>query len=593
MNDAMKDLESGIAAWMIDHFLSETPILPFTFRYGEQSSTDLLGSWKIDRVSNELDESRTQRIITYTDPKTSLEVKCAVIEYKDFPTIEWTLYFKNTGSSDTHIISDIYALDTLIKRNNNKEFLLHHSLGSLCKPNDYQPFETRLHANTSKQISAVGGRPTNGNMPYFNIEITAKEGVIVVIGWPGQWTAEFACDDENFHILAGQESTHFKLYPGEEIRTPLIVLQFWKDMDWIDAQNVWRRWMIKHNLPKPYSKIPDPLSNANSSFQFSEMINANEDNQKLFIDRYVEERIGIDYWWMDAGWYVNDGSWTNTGTWEVDKKRFPKGLRAIADHAHENGIKTIVWFEPERVTANTWLSNNHPEWLLGVPGLLYLGNPEAREWLTDHIDSLITKQGIDLYRQDFNIDPLSFWLGNDAVDRQGLTEIRHVTGYLSFWDELLRRHPDMLIDTCASGGRRNDLETLRRAVPLLRSDHRFDSEANQCHTYGIAFWMPFYGTNFRVIDDYVVRSAMCPSLNIRLDVREKLDYDRLRQLVHEWREVAKYYYGDYYPLTPYSLDDDVWMAWQFNRPDLDEGMIQAFRRKKSMHESVRFKLRAH
>ena len=68
------------------------------------------------------------------------------------------------------------------------------------------------------------------------------------------------------------------------------------------------------------------------------------------------------------------------------------------------------------------------------------------------------------------MDPLSNWRENDAEDRQGITENHLVTGYLAYWDELRRRHPNMLIDTCASGGRRNDIETLRRAVPLLRSD---------------------------------------------------------------------------------------------------------------------------
>ena len=108
----------------------------------------------------------------------------------------------------------------------------------------------------------------------------------------------------------------------------------------------------------------------------------------------------------------------------------------------------------------------------------------------------------------------------------------------------------------------------------------------------MAFWIPFYGTNFRVIDDYVMRSAMCLSFNARIDMREKnLNYDRLRRLIGEWREVAKYYYGDYYPFTPYSLNEDVWIAWQFHRSDLGEGMMQAFRRKKSVYESARFNLR--
>ena len=145
------------------------------------------------------------------------------------------------------------------------------------------------------------------------------------------------------------------------------------------------------------------------------MIQANEANQKLFIDRYLEEGIKIDYWWMDAGWYVNKTGWPNTGTWEVDTNRFPRGLRAITDHAHAKGVKSIVWFEPERVTPGTWLHEKHPEWLLKGT-LLNLGQPEARQWLTDHIDKLLSDQGIDLYRQDYNIDPLSFWRGNDAAD---------------------------------------------------------------------------------------------------------------------------------------------------------------------------------
>ena len=67
---------------------------------------------------------------------------------------------------------------------------------------------------------------------------------------------------------------------------------------------------------------------------------------------------------MDAGWYIQDGLW-QVGTWEVDLKRFPKGLRPISDHAHAKNIKTLLWFEPERVSSNTWLAINHYDWILG------------------------------------------------------------------------------------------------------------------------------------------------------------------------------------------------------------------------------------
>jgi alpha-galactosidase len=231
------------------------------------------------------------------------------------------------------------------------------------------------------------------------------------------------------------------------------------------------------------------------------MVNANETNQMLFVDRYLEEKLPLDYWWMDAGWYVMDSKdhpwgWPCTGTWEVDTRRFPHGLRAISDHARARGVKTIVWFEPERVAQGTWLYTNNPEWLLGKDGdqkLLNLGRPEVLQWAVDHFSRIIREQGIDLYRQDFNIDPLAYWRSGDTTDREGMTENHYVTGYLAYWDALLKRFPNLVIDTCASGAHRNDLETLRRAVPLLwgSSATRTDWPCGCRFTApGLARWIP-------------------------------------------------------------------------------------------------------
>src|SRR5205814_6437410 len=134
---------------------------------------------------------------------------------------------------------------------------------------------------------------------------------------------------------------------------------------------------------------------------------------------------------------------------------------------------------------------------------------------------------------------------------QGITEIRHIEGYLAYWDELRRRHPDMLIDSCASGGRRNDLETLRRAVPLLRSDYILEPIGQQNHTMGIASWIPYYGTGINSFDAYTYRSQMSPWNTGVYDVRRRdLDYDALRKLLAQWQQVNRFYGGDFYPLTP-------------------------------------------
>jgi hypothetical protein len=96
--------------------------------------------------------------------------------------------------------------------------------------------------------------------------------------------------------------THFRLLPGEEVRTPLVALQFWQG-DWVVAQNVWRRWMIAHNLPRPGGHLPPPQLAGGSGRQTIEMQDANEGNQKEFLARVLKTGLKIDYWWMDAGWY--------------------------------------------------------------------------------------------------------------------------------------------------------------------------------------------------------------------------------------------------------------------------------------------------
>ena len=579
---------------------------PFSFFYDGKSSMELLKHWQVERNTQKLDAERTEHILIYNDCESGLQIRCVIVEYHDFPTVEWTLYFKNTGPNDTPLIEKIQALDIELDRSSNGEFLLHHNIGSPANGNDYGPLETLLGPGVTKRLSGAGGRPTNAHWSYFNLEWSG-EGIIVAVGWPGQWAAEFVRDNaRGLHLRAGQELTRFKLLPGEEVRSPLIVLQFWKG-SWIAAQNVWRRWMMAHSMPKPGGELAQPQLLASSSRQYNEMIDANESNQIMFINRYLAEDIKLDYWWMDAGWYVHHGGgWPRVGTWEVDTGRFPRGLRAVSDYAHSKGIKILVWFEPERVTADTWLTRNHPEWVLGGTkgGLLNLGDNAARNWLTEHVDRLLNEQGIDLYRQDFNIDPLGYWRGADAPDRQGISEIKHITGYLAYWDELRRRHPNMLIDSCASGGRRNDLETMRRAVPLWRSDYAFEAIGHQCMMYGLSLWLPFHGTGTvctrnasyygsgpTPVEPYAFWSNAGQSTGFGIDVRRNdLDYAALRRLIGQWRRIAANYYGDFYPLTPWTRDDGVWMAWQFDRPEVGEGMVQVFRRHNSFYESARFKL---
>jgi alpha-galactosidase len=605
------------AAWVQSRLLGDS--LPFSFDYAGRGSSAVLPGWEGPAVSEALTAGRTRRIRRWADPLTGLEVRCVAVEYADYPAVEWTLYFKNNGSAPTLILESIQSLDVEFPAA-GQEFVLRSMRGDDCSAESYQPIQAALPPGASRGFAPTGGRASNGAFPYFNLA-WGEQGAILCLGWPGQWSAAFACDEAGcLRVTGGQEHTRLQLLPGEEIRSPLTVLFFWEGSP-RRAQNLWRRWMTAHNLPRPGGQLSPTFSSACLGLHQS------EEGEKQFIDQYVAGGIALDYWWMDAGWYPGSQWSDSVGTWEPDPQRFPRGIRAVSDYAHSKGMRMVLWFEPERVAPGTWLFTQHPEWLLSAdaarpgnvsvvgPGtrtdcLLNLGIPAARAWLTDHIDRFLTEQGIDLYRQDFNFDPLPFWVASDAaaagLARQGMTENLHVQGYLAFWDELLRRNPRLLIDTCSSGGRRNDLETLRRSIPLLRSDFQAPGAAglvafglpvdkiysgNQCHGFTLPDWIPHYGTGDYYNDTYSFRSHLSPTMGIGYDpTRLPPDWAAFRKTLADWRTVSTAMLGDYYPLSAYSLEEDQWMAWQFFSPETGEGMLQAFRRTRCPEDTVTLRL---
>lgn len=572
----------------------------FSFQYGGKPSAGFLKSWRLKQQHLPEKDGVILHRFTRTDSKTGLAVICELKEYTQFPVLEWGLRLKNTSKRKTPVLENIRSLDvtTCI----GQFPYLNYWTGDYCAQDGYEPFRVSLAHEEEYRFAPVGGRPTNRAWPYYNLECsTANRGLIVVVGWAGQWASCFrGLDDHAVHITAGQELTHFKLLPGEEVRTPLSVMMFYRG-DRVRSQNLWRRWYLTHNLPRPNGQPMKPLLACASTDDGEEFTAATEENQARYIGKFNEHGIHPDVWWIDAGWYPcynkdHERKWWLTGTWEPDPERFPNGLKPVSDYAAKAGADLLVWFEPERVTPGSKLDVEHPEWLLRTGAedsrLLNLGNPKCRQWLTDHVCRLIKDNGIKIYRQDFNFEPLQYWRTNETDDRQGMNENLYVQGYLRYWDDLLARNPGLWIDSCASGGRRNDIETMRRAVPLHYTDYGYGD-----HPVKLAFqrtlyeWIPYFkefslswdiGGNARFdhqVDSYSFHCGMAPMLFATLDIRrDDYDFALAGKMIAIWRRaVDLLLYGDYYPLTPYHRTPTQWVARQFDRPEEGRGFIQGIR----------------
>jgi alpha-galactosidase len=392
---------------------------------------------------------------------------------------------------------------------------------------------------------------------------------------------------------------------------------FWEGEP-LDGHNLLRRFVLAHHSPHPNGELlRGPLTTAHWG-------GMKTPDHLARIQTYREHGLEYDYYWIDAGWYGPPDSYSpdeftgdwhlHVGNWNINPAAHPDGLRPISDAARGAGMRFLLWFEPERAVNGTPLTQEHPDWFLGTraPGanlLFDLGNPEARAWLTDYLVGFMTEQGIRLYRQDFNFDPLPYWREADPPDRQGITEIRHIEGLYTFWDDLLRRVPGLVIDDCASGGRRIDLETVSRSIPLWRSDWQCrpdnDPIGGQNHGMGLSYWLPLHGTGtWGAVpqgpegDLYRVRSAYGAALQFSVfpyaytPIRDDYPWDWHRERLTEYRRVRPLFYGDYYPLLGGTPAADAWVAYQMHRTDLDQGMVMAFRRAESLFVTADLPLRA-
>jgi alpha-galactosidase len=595
--DACIVTSSGQVHWADEdaqHFLDATT--PFSFRYRGAASSNFLSDWPRTVETSET-SSRHLWQVHWQDPKTALRLTATVTAFKRYPAVEWMLEFENLGAQETPLLEDIQPLDTQLRTGYfRKPVLLHQLVGDVCGDRSFLPFETEVEPGKSLLLGPDGGRSSNGAFPFFNVQY-GDEGMITAIGWSGQWRAALERSATGPAALrAGMELTSLRLHPGEKIRTPRILVLPWKG-DPIIAHNRFRRLLLFEYAPRQNGR-PTRLPIALQCFDRYVGARADWGTETCQLQAAKAARdLGCDTHWLDAAWFEG-GFPDGVGNWFCQRQHFPNGLKPLSDACHQLGLKLIVWFEPERVARGTQIARDHPEFVFGgnQGGLFKLGDPAARQWLTGLLSRLISEFGLNTYRNDFNMDPLSSWRHADAPDRQGITEIQYVEGLYALWSELLARHPGLKIDNCASGGRRIDLETCTRSVPLWHSDTGCapgHADWNQTQSYGLNLYVPLFAGCAWTPSAYDTRSAATAGLICQFAFLDtNFSAGSARAALAEVKENQKFWYGDFYPLTPCTLGSGVLIAYQFHRSDLESGVVLAFRRAECPYPVLQASLRA-
>ncbi|MHB1458618.1 MAG: alpha-galactosidase, partial [Armatimonadota bacterium] len=451
---------------------------------------------------------------------------------------------------------------------------------------------------------------SNQVFPFFNLQ-GSDGGWVLAIGWTGAWKAEFLKSASGVvSVKSGMQKTHFRLKPGEEVRTPSIVMLRWTGKDMIDGSNQFRRAVLSHYVQKIDGKpaLPPIAHNTcGSIYEISKETHTplgrlTAEGEIKTIDRIA--KLGCEYYWMDAYWYPQPWS-QNIGNWFPRPEDFPNGLLPLSDSAHQKGMGFVLWMLPPAVASGTKWAKEYPQYIHGggkeAMGLWKMGDPEAREVLTKLICDFMDQWKVDIYREDGSGIPAD----EGPNDRIGIVEMKHFDGLYKFWSDITKKSHAKLMDNCCGGGNRIDIETSKRSFYLWRSDFDDIIEGLKGKDYwprmgrndqvmigGLNMYMPFQTGPVWDVTPYSFRSDMTSGIVLYGDIARKGFRDDLaKKGIAELKELRPLFQGDYYPLMKLTTDQDAWYAYQFDRPDMGKGCAFFFRRVESDILAYNFRLR--
>jgi len=555
--------------------------------------------------------------------KVTLEKK----EYPEYNAVEWVLWFQNDSDTNSGVLSEICDCDCLIPLPQKPEKFIglralegdravitcngpvngiNYLVDDIASSEEFKRHPEYFHPHTRdpKYFTCNGSRSSDGILPFFEVTQN-KQGAIIAIGWTGAWQASFKNCQEGVMVKTGLRTAEFYLEPGEKLRTTSVLIMEYSDDE--NASNKFRSLLRKHVSHQACQGNP-----RNGIFGYELWGGLPTEEMLRRIEVIKGKDLTYEDLWIDAGWsgYGKKCDDNFTGDWgayngdfNVNSRIHPNGLKDVSQVAADAGMGMFLWLEPERISPVSHFYNSHQEWLLKTKNdqnaLLYLGNDQAREYLTEVICQYARELNFSVYRQDFNIDPTGYFAENDKPGRVGITEIRHILGLYKFWDDILAANPGMLIDNCASGGRRIDIETLKRSIPFFRSDYQCGFNASgdvlQAHNAGISYYLPFNGCTTKSSDAYSLRSAFSSSYGVQFfngihQKEEDVDWAAAEQTCREYLQIRDYLSKDFYNLGSSTSDPTAWAVWQYQDPDKREGTIIAFRRAEATAESVSISL---
>lgn len=392
----------------------------------------------------------------------------------------------------------------------------------------------------------------------------------------GQTRALMGLQDEMFS---------YPLAEGETFYTPEVLLTFSGSGMNLLSQNL-HRCIRQHICRGKYKESVRPVlvnSWEASYFDF--------DGDTLYELAKEAKHAGIDMLVLDDGWFgKRDDDNSGLGDWFVNEKKLGCTMKELVDRVNALGLKFGIWLEPEMVSEDSELYRMHPDWVLQIPGrepnrsrnqlVLDLSRKEVREYMKRFINDTLSCANISYVKWDMNRSVDNVYSAADPTLSQGAVRHKYVLGLYEVMEDMLTRHPDLLLEGCSGGGGRFDAGMLYYAPQIWCSDNTDAIERLRIH-YGTSFGYPMSSVSAHVsvcpnhqngrVTPFKTRGicAMQGSFGYELDLSKLSEEDKAearRQITVYNENWELFQSGSYYRLNS-PMENHDYTAWSYVSKD--------------------------
>ena len=547
------------------------PALAVTYADGTFNTELKYESYMTERITPDMDRT----VVRLRDAKQPLRVELIFEAYRDEDVIVTHAVIYNDGAKNV-VLRNYYSACMPLYA---PKYTVSHFYGMWARE---WVLETETLTRGSKTIEdREGVQATQKSNPSFMLglgtgSIDERTGDVIAgaLCWSGNYKINFQVDESGrLYILSGMHpaGAEYTLEGKSSFVTPDMVWTYSTRGAGQASRNL-HDWARGKRMYSAATKVPTLLNSwegAYFSFNTKTLTDMIDDAASLGLEMFV-----LDDGWFGRGEYARNGDDAGLGDWQLNEEKIPEGIGWLAEYAHSKGLKFGIWIEPEMVNPRSQLYQAHPEWVVNEPGrelyqernqlLLDLSNPAVQDFVFGVFDSVMQFGGVDYVKWDSN---RRVYNPGSATERyQQNFWVDYVRGYYSVLERIRQKYPDVLIQSCSSGGGRADYGVLAWTNEFWTSDNT-DALTRAYMQYAASLIYPVQvlGSHISATPNHQTgnitplkfRCDMAASGRLGMEIQPKLLSDSDKEYVREYLKSYKQFRdivfdGDQYRLcSPY------------------------------------------